>query len=127
MEANKMTKTNKYLAALAVVMIFALLFIFALMLWPLYGGIFTTDTDEERHFYMIIDGVETDYIKFETLSKESFIIPFIKGEKLDTVEKLGSYNAYRWKIAPKSNTEYLIFEYSEQTKEFYIGQRVKTK
>ena len=102
-----MTKTNKYLAALAVVMIFSLLFIFALMLWPLYGGIFTTDTDEERHFYMIIDGVETDYIKFETLSKESFIIPFIKGEKLDTVEKLG---VYRWRLEPINSTEYLLLE-----------------
>lgn len=129
---------KKFLTALAALMIFAIVSVFVLMLWPLYGGIFTTDTDEERHFYMTIDGEEADYIKFETLSQDSFVIPFIKGEKLDAVDKHGIYNAYRWKIAPDSNTEYLLFEFIEKdndnsmskddyrSKIFYIGKRVET-
>ncbi len=102
-------------------MLLSLLFILALMLWPLYDGIFTTGTSEERHFYVTIDGEEVDYIKFEGLTTDSFIMPFIKGEKLEVVEKSGRYDVYRWKIAPDSNTDYLIFERIDKITEYKEG------
>ena len=96
-----MTKTNKYLLpALAVVMIFALIFVFALMLYPLYHSTFTDEYDVEIPFYLTIDGKEVEYTKTETLSRDSFIIPFIKGEKLEIKDKYGIWNVYSWKISP---------------------------
>ena len=109
-----MTKTNKYLAALAVVMIFALIFVFALMLYPLYHSTFTHEFDVEIPFYLTIDGKEVEYTKTETLSRDSFIIPFIKGEKLEVEDRYGIWNVYSWKISPGSNSEYLIFELNDE-------------
>lgn len=102
-------------------LLLSILSVFALMLWPLYDGIFTTNTSEERHFYVTIDDEEVDYIKFEGLTTDSFIIPFIKGEKLEVDEKSGLYNVYRWKIAPDSNTEYLIFERIDKITDYKEG------
>ena len=113
-----MTKTNKYLAALAVVLIVALLFIFALMLYPLYHSTFTHEYDVEIPFYLTIDGKEVEYTKTETLSRDSFIIPFIKGEKLEVEDRYGIWNVYSWKISPGSNSEYLIFELNDEQIEF---------
>ena len=110
-----MTKTNKYLLpALAVVMVFALIFVFALMLYPLYHSTFTDEYDVEIPFYLTIDGKEVEYTKTETLSRDSFIIPFIKGEKLEIEDRYGIWNVYSWKISPGSNSEYLIFELNDQ-------------
>ena len=110
-----MTKTNKYLLpALAVVMIFALIFVFALMLYPLYHSTFTDEYDVEIPFYLTIDGKEVEYTKTETLSRDSFIIPFIKGEKLEIKDKYGIWNVYSWKIAPGDSSEYLIFELNDE-------------
>lgn len=110
-----MTKTNKYLLpALAVVMIFALIFVFALMLYPLYHSTFTDEYDVEIPFYLTIDGKEVEYTKTETLSRDSFIIPFIKGEKLEIEDKYGIWNVYSWKISPGGNSEYLIFELNDE-------------
>ena len=110
-----MTKTNKYLLpALAVVLIFALLSVFALMLYPLYHSTFTHEYDVEIPFYLTIDGKEIEYTKTETLSRDSFIIPFIKGKKLEIEDRYGIWNVYSWKISPGSNSEYLIFELNDE-------------
>ena len=120
-----MTKTNKYLLpALAVVMIFALIFVFALMLYPLYHSTFTDEYDVEIPFYLTIDGKEVEYTKTETLSRDSFIIPFIKGEKLEFKDKYGIWNVYSWKIAPGGNSEYLIFELNDQRIAFLEEHRI---
>ena len=119
-----MTKTNKYLAALAVVLIVALLFIFALMLYPLYHSTFTDEYDVEIPFYLTIDGKEVEYTKTETLSRDSFIIPFIKGEKLEIKDKYGIWNVYSWKIAPGGDSEYLIFELNDERIAFLEEHRI---
>ena len=119
-----MTKTNKYLAALAVVLIVALLFIFALMLYPLYHSTFTHEYDVEIPFYLTIDGKEVEYTKTETLSRDSFIIPFIKGEKLEVEDRYGIWNVYSWKIAPGENSEYLIFELNDERIAFLEEHRI---
>lgn len=110
-----MTKTNKYLLpALAVVMFFALIFVFALMLYPLYHSTFTDEYDVEISFYLTIDGKEVEYTKTESLPRDSFIIPFIKGEKLEIEDKYGIWNVYSWKISPGDSSEYLIFELNDE-------------
>ena len=119
-----MTKTNKYLAALAVVLIVALLFIFALMLYPLYHSTFTHEYDVEIPFYLTIDGKEVEYTKTETLSRDSFIIPFIKEEKLEVEDRYGIWNVYSWKIAPGENSEYLIFELNDERIAFLEEHRI---
>ena len=120
-----MTKTSKYLLpALAVVMIFALIFVFALMLYPLYHSTFTDEYDVEIPFYLTIDGKEVEYTKTETLSRDSFIIPFIKGEKLEVEDRYGIWNVYSWKISPGSNSEYLIFELNDERIAFLEEHRI---
>ena len=120
-----MTKTNKYLLpALAVVMIFVLIFVFALMFYPLYHSTFTHEYDVEIPFYLTIDGKEVEYTKTETLSRDSFIIPFIKGEKLEIKDKYGIWNVYSWKIAPGGNSEYLIFELNDERIAFLEEHRI---
>ena len=119
-----MTKTKKYLAALAVVLIFALIFVFALMLYPLYHSTFTDEYDVEIPFYLTIDGKEVEYTKTETLSRDSFIIPFIKGEKLEVEDRYGIWNVYSWKISPGSNSEYLIFELNDERIAFLEEHRI---
>ncbi len=119
-----MTKTNKYLVALAVVLIFAILSVLALMLYPLYHSTFTHEFDVEIPFYLTIDGKEVEYTKTETLSRDSFIIPFIKGEKLEVEERYGIWNVYRWKIAPWENSEYLIFELNDERIAFFDDHRI---
>lgn len=114
-----MKKINKkFLTALAALMLFAIVSVFALMLYPLYHSTFTNELDVEIPFYLIIDGKEVEYTKTETLSRDSFIIPFIKGEKLDIEDRYGIWNVYRWKIAPWDNSEYLIFELNDERIEF---------
>ncbi len=120
-----MTKTSKYLLpVLAVVMIFALIFVFALMLYPLYHSTFTDEYDVEIPFHLTIDGKEVEYTKTETLSRDSFIIPFIKGEKLEIEDRYGIWNVYSWKISPGSNSEYLIFELNDERIAFLEEHRI---
>ena len=140
-----MIKSNKnFIIALAIVLLVALLSIFAIMFYPLYHSTFTHEFDVEIPFYLTIDGKEVEYTKTETLSRDSFILPFIKGKKLDVEEKYGIWNVYSWKINPKSNSEYLIFELNDERIKFltehsingevdwkakviFIGKRVSEK
>ena len=106
-----MTKTNKHLAALAVVLIFAILFILLLMLRPLY----LWDTDAKLMLRsLIINDEETEYDQHDYLEYDSFFVPFLKGKKLEGADPTGKYNVYRWKIEPKSSTEYLILEPTDE-------------
>lgn len=136
-----MTKSKRLITALTVVMLVTIISVLALMLYPLYHSTFTNEVDVEIPFYLKIDGMEVEYTKTETLSRDSFIIPFIKGEKLDIEDRYGYWNVYRWKIMPWNDSEYLIFELNDEraaainehsydsegdwkTKMIFIGKRV---
>ena len=136
-----MTKSKRLITALTVVMLLTIISVLALMLYPLYHSTFTNEVDVEIPFYLTIDGKEVEYTKTETLSRDSFIIPFIKGEKLDIEDRYGYWNVYRWKIVPWDDSEYLIFELNDEraaainehsydsegdwkTKVIFIGKRV---
>ena len=136
-----MTKSKRLITALTVVVLLTIISVLALMLYPLYHSTFTNEVDVEIPFYLKIDGKEVEYTKTETLSRDSFIIPFIKGEKLDIEDRYGYWNVYRWKIVPWDDSEYLIFELNDEraaainehsydsegdwkTKMIFIGKRV---
>ncbi len=115
-------KPGKAFAITAIsLLLLSILSVFALMMWPLYGHTLTSEMQVEIQFCLTMDGEEVKYLKTETLTSDSFVTPFIKGKKLDVVEKSGLYNVYRWKIAPDSNTEYLIFERIDKITEYKEG------
>ena len=107
-----MTKTNKYfIIALATALILVLLSIPTLMLRPLY--LWDTDAVLRLHT-LLIDGKEIEYDQHDNLGYDSIFVPFLKGEKLENADPSGKYNVYRWRIEPKSSTEYLILEPTEE-------------
>ena len=105
-----MTKTNKYLAALAVVLILSLVAVIVLMLRPLYENPFVARTDVMYIYNLTIDGEETKYHSLDWVSPGSAVIPFIKGKQIEGADPNGKLGVYRWSLEPKSSTEYLLLE-----------------
>lgn len=107
-----MTKTNKYLLpAIAVIIILTFLSILVLMLQPLY--VWDTNAILQLHT-LTINSEETQYDQHSYLDHDSFIVLFLKGKLLEGADPSGKYNVYRWKIEPKSSTEFLILEPSDE-------------
>ena len=106
-----MTKTNKYLLpALAVVMILSLVAVIVLMLRPLYENPFVARADVMYIYNLTIDGEETQYHSLDWVSPGSVVIPFIKGKQIEGADPNGNLGVYRWRLEPKSSTEYLLLE-----------------
>ena len=107
-----MTKSSKYLLpALALIIILAFLSVLVLMLQPLY----VWDTEEILMLHTLtVNGEEAEYDQHSYLEFDAFIVPFLKGDKLEGADPSGKYNVYRWKIEPKGSTEYLILEPTDE-------------
>lgn len=87
--------------------------ILVLMLYPLYGYLFKTSDSIYYSHTITVDGVEIEYMWLESIKNDGLLSFFNKGELYEVTDE---YNIYRWKIAPNSNVEYLLFEPTKEKK-----------
>ncbi len=110
----KKRKAKRTVVIISVVSIVSILTaILVLMLYPLYGYLFKTRDSIYYSHTITVDGVETEYEWLESINNDGFISFFNKGELYTVTDE---YNIYRWKIAPDSNVEYLLFEPTKEKK-----------
>ena len=80
-----------------------------LLYYPLYGynllGKALPDVYAPR--WCRIDGIVEEYHWRESVSNTGLVSFFIKGELYQTT---ADYNIYRWRMSPKDDMEYLLFE-----------------
>ena len=104
----KRSKKNRVLIIIAVIaIVLVFLSVLTLSLFPLYGHYFVVREDMYYSHTITANGTESEYLNLQSIKNNGFVSFFIKGKLYTSTDE---YNIYRWKIAPYSNIEYLLFE-----------------
>ncbi len=110
-----MKKINKKpITALAVIMLLSLLFVIALMFYPLYCRNIGSTHDLLLTYSITVDSEESEYYEVGSVAGEGLIATLIKGKKSDATDAEGIFDVYHWRLAPDSDTEYLLIRHTDE-------------
>lgn len=96
------------------VLLILIISILTLMFYPLYCDSLGPNREILTKYSITVDGEELCYYEIDSIENDGLIAALIKGGKLDATDADGKYNIYRWKLAPDSDTEYLLLEHVDQ-------------
>ncbi len=96
------------------VLLILIISILTLMFYPLYCELIGPNQEILIKYSITFDGEELSYYEIDSIENDGLIAALIKGKKLDATDADGKYNIYRWKLAPDSDTEYLLLEHVDE-------------
>ncbi len=99
---------------LAVILLLSLVLVIVLMFYPLYCSSFGSTHDLLYTYSITVDGEELSYYEVGAVAGEGLIAALIKGQKSGATDADGIYDIYRWRLAPDSDTEYLLIRHTDE-------------
>lgn len=99
---------------LGIVILILIITILTLMFYPLYCRNFGSTHDLLLTYSITVDSEESEYFEVGSVAGEGLIATLIKGKKSDATDAEGIFDVYHWRLAPDSDTEYLLIRHTDE-------------